>query len=106
MAGRFQAPITPSLPELNAQALAGDADAARLLAERSTTCMNAWDFVKRFVPPDEAGRALEVDDRGRVTLRIFDLYVDAFQRSRQKALLDTLELPKVEQSNLNEGWTG
>lgn len=90
----LHAPTTPSLAELNAQALAGDDDALRLLAERaSASCDTVTDFLDRFVPSED------------ITV-VFDRYCDAFQRQRSKALLDTLELPTVEQSNLNKGWSG
>lgn len=94
VAGRFQAPVTPSLAELNAQALAGSEDAARLLADRSPSCETVKDFVKTYVPVEDM-------------LRVFDLYCDSFQRSRAKALLDTLELPVVPAvANTNAGWGG
>lgn len=95
MAGRFQAPPTPSLAELNSQALAGDRDACVMLAKRSLSCETFSDFLDRFVPdPDVAA--------------VFDTYADAWSRAQQervRSLLDTLELPKVE-SNLNAGWSG
>ena len=93
MAGRFQAPVSLTLPELNAQALTGDADAALRLADLSTMCETAWEFVERYVPQEDA-------------VRVFDTYVDAFVKSRTRALLDTLELPSVGQTNLKAGWGG
>lgn len=93
MAGRFQAPVTPSLAELNTQALAGDDDALRMLVARSPTCETLTDLLDRFVPGEDVAL-------------VFDRYADEFARCRAKALIDTLELPVVEQSNLNKGWSG
>jgi hypothetical protein len=106
MAGRFQAPTTPTLAELAAEALAGDQDAALRLADLSKDCATAWEFVDLYVPADEAGTVLETDAWERPTLLVFDVFVDAFSKSRARALLDTLELEPVVQSNLNEGWAG
>jgi hypothetical protein len=97
MAGRFQAPVTPSLAELNSQALAGDRDACLLLARRSGSCDSFTCFLDRYVPDPEI-------------VAVFDVYADAWmavQREKTRALLDTLELPAVEPGNLNtKGWSG
>lgn len=86
VAGQFQAPVTPSLAELNTQALDGNRDACLLLARRSASC-----------------------DSDVEIAAVFDVYADAWmavQRERTRALLNTLEMPVVEPGNLNAGWAG
>lgn len=79
----------PTIQQLNAEALAGDEDAALALADKSVKCENVEQFVLRYVPADEMARC-------------FDVYCDAFQKSRARALIDTLELPVVVKTNLGE----
>jgi hypothetical protein len=87
MAVRGHVPQKPSLAELNVQALSGDEDAALRLADLSVGCDTLRDFLDRFVPDEDMAR-------------VFDVYCDAFQKSRARALLETLELPAVTKSNI------
>lgn len=89
MAVGFRGHSTPTLAQLNTDALAGDEDAALALADKSTTCATLTEFLDRFVPAEDVAE-------------VFDIYADAFAKSRARALIDTLELPKVEKTNLGE----
>jgi hypothetical protein len=80
MFGRVQ---QMSMMQLNTEARAGDRDACLQLANRAGNCDTLEQFMRRFVPSTEWARC-------------FDVYCDAFERSRSCALLDTLELPAVE----------
>jgi hypothetical protein len=91
----LHAPTTPSLAELNTQALEGNMDACRALAARSSTCKHAWEFVDLFVPTEDLKRMVAVQADGW-PLTVFDLYCDAFVWSRTPgAKRDTVELPAV-----------
>lgn len=92
MAKHYPVPVTPTLIELNAQALAGDADALRLLIGRSPQFKTFRELLEEYVP-------------GAEVARVFDAWCDCWDRVQAKALLDTVELPAVE-SNLNAGWSG
>lgn len=82
----------PSVSSLADQALAGDDDALRMLAEQSKL-QRVSDFLGLYVPAPEIRR-------------VFDRYTDAWDEARARALLDTVELPAVEPSNLGTGsWT-
>jgi hypothetical protein len=76
-----------SMMQLNAEARAGDRDACLQLANRATDCDTVEAFLRRFVPSNEWAKC-------------FDVYCDAFERSRSCALLDTLELPVIEKTNV------
>lgn len=90
---KFQAPNTPSLGELATQALDGDDDALRVLVARFPADGTLTELLDLFVPDCEVAR-------------VFDRFCDAWSRAKQKALLDTLELPVIDPSNLNVGWQG
>lgn len=95
VAGKFQAPNTPTLIELNAEALAGSMDAARRLASVSVKCKKVEDFITKFVPIDEALCVVGLQRDG-APYYVFDLYCDAYVWSRTPgAKRDTLELPAV-----------
>lgn len=71
-----------SLQQLNAEALAGDIDAAILLADKSPGCLTVGEFVERYVPREEQ-------------VMVFNTYCDAFRISRRKASRETVELEAV-----------
>jgi hypothetical protein len=79
------APVEPSVAKLNFDALAGDDDALRALADK-VDCETITEFLMRFVPKER-------------TVELFDRYADQWHYARQRRVGAQLA-----GTNLNQGW--
>lgn len=77
-----KSPAKPSLQQLNAEALGGDFQACVLLADNSQG-LTFREFVDRYVPEGELNVRLPDRKDGRSC--VFDIYYDAFAKSRAKS---------------------